>query len=99
MKNPVYFIWYELVVGEERSRLQFELKFAFANKRAETKDEMTQIHTSALNHITAHHGGEGRTVNITGMEFLRLEENKEKSKSKNDANGQVNTKKNTRSRT
>lgn len=86
MKNPVYFIWYELVVGTERTRNTFALTMTFLNKKAESTEDMSMVHNSAHAHLVKHHGGEGLTINITGMEYLRMEEKpKENGKRKNNS--------------
>lgn len=73
MRNPVYFIWYELVVGAERTRHTFALTMTFLNKKAESTEDMSLIHKSTHAYLMKHHGGEGLTINITGMEYLRSE--------------------------
>lgn len=86
MKVPVYWIWYDMIVGETKTHHTFALHFSGIKKKAETVDEMKIVYNSAHGHLFTSHGGEGRTIIITGMEYLSMQEppKEEQSKSKND---------------
>lgn len=73
-KNPVYFIWYRLVIGQDVKYLTSEMTFVDLFKRAETKEEIESINGLAHANLVRHYGGEGLTVDITGMMYARSQD-------------------------